>query len=86
MPIIAKDIITVLLDKGLIEERLPTEKLISVTEELILEELMAEDRLNDEVREILKSYESEIERKRLDYRDLFEMTKRKLIKERNIVI
>jgi hypothetical protein len=47
---------------------------------------MAEDKVNEEVRELLKSYEPEIEKGRMDYKKLFDMTKNKLIRERNIVI
>lgn len=71
---------------GLIESAVSHEELLHATEEVILYEMMAEDRLNDEVREILRSYEGEIEKKRLDYKSLFDMTKNKLVKERNIVI
>jgi len=35
---------------------------------------------------MLKKYDSEIEKGRLDYRRLFEMTKQKLVKDRNIVL
>ena len=62
------------------------EKLLAETEELIMEELTVEDRLNEEVREILKGHTVEIEKGRLDYRRLFDLTKQKLVKERNIVI
>ena len=41
---------------------------------------------NDEVRELLKTYTSEIEQGRLDYRKLFDLTKQKLVRERNIVL
>jgi len=62
------------------------EKLLSETGEIILEELTIEDRLNEEVREILKSHSAEIEKGRMDYRRLFELTKQKLVKERNLVL
>ncbi len=47
---------------------------------------MAEDRLNEEVRQLLKKYESEIAKGRLDFRKLFDMTKQKLVREKNIVL
>ena len=34
----------------------------------------------------LKKYDVEIEKGRLDYRKLFELTKQKLVKERNIIL
>jgi hypothetical protein len=46
-----------------------------------MDELMVEDRVNDEVREILKKYTGEIEKGRLDYRRMFELTKKKIVEE-----
>lgn len=83
---IARRIINNLISKDLIEPLVPQETLIEVTESIVLDELMVEDRLNEEVREILKKYESEIEKGKLDYRKLFELTKQKLVKERNIIL
>ncbi len=85
-PVLSKEIIEELLKREKIHLVIPREQAITILSELILEELMAEDRLNAEVREMLKKYDSEIERGRLDYRRLFEMTKQKLVKERNIVL
>ncbi len=62
------------------------EKFVARTEEIITEELMVEDRLNDEVREILKKHAEDIERGRMDYRKLFDLTKQKLVRERNLVL
>lgn len=86
IPYIANNIIENLIKKDLIELTVTREQLLEEAEKLILDELMIEDRLNEEVREILKKYESEIEKGKLDYRKLFEMTKQKLVKQRNLVL
>ena len=86
VPIIAKKIIDNLIAKELVTPKIPLDKLLEIAERLMMEELMVEDRLSDEVRELLKKHESEIERGRMDYRSLFELTKKKLVKERNIVL
>ena len=86
VPIIAKKIIDNLIAKELVNPKIPLDKLLVIAEGLMMEELMVEDRLSDEVRELLKKHESEIERGRMDYRSLFELTKKKLVKERNIVL
>ncbi|MFZ5997188.1 MAG: DUF507 family protein [Nitrospirota bacterium] len=86
VPVIAKRIVDNLISKGLIEPAIPVNDLIAEAERLLLDELMVEDRLNDEVRQLLKKYESEIEKGRLDFRKLFDMTKQKLVRERNIVL
>ncbi len=84
--ILSREIIEDLLKKGYIELKLSKDKVTALVNELILDELMVEDRLNEEVREILKKYDTEIEKGRLDYRRLFEMTKQKFVKERNIIL
>ncbi|MEW5745021.1 MAG: DUF507 family protein [Nitrospirota bacterium] len=86
VPLLAKKIVDNLTSKALIEPAVPVEELVAAAEELLLEELMVEDRLNDEVRQLLRKYESEIEKGRLDFRRLFDMTKQKLVRERNIVL
>ena len=55
-------------------------------EQLMTDELLIEDRLNDEVRELLKSYESQIEKGQVDYQKMFQMIKRKLANERGIIL
>ncbi len=86
VPVLAKEVMEELLRKESIALNAPQEQVTSMIKELILEELMVEDRLNDEVREILKKFNSEIEQGRLDYRRLFDMTKHKLVKERDIIL
>lgn len=82
----SKKIVLHLMDVDLIEPHVLEEALISETEAIIMDELMVEDRLNEEVRELLKKHEAQIDRGRLDYKRLFELTKQKLVKERDIVL
>jgi hypothetical protein len=86
VPLLTKKIIDNILSKQLVKPIVTQKKLLSETEELLLGELSVEDRLNEEVREMLKSYASEIEKGRLDYRRLFDLTKQKLVKEKNLVL
>jgi hypothetical protein len=86
LPSLSREITNSLVAKNLIELKLSKEQLTALIGELLLEELMVEDRLNEEVREMLKKYDSEIETGRLDYRRLFDMTKQKLVRDRNIII
>jgi len=86
VPFLAKKVVDNLTLKNLVKPAVPLEKLLTETGEIILEELTIEDRLNEEVREILKSHSAEIEKGRMDYRRLFELTKQKLVKERNLVL
>jgi len=84
--IIAKEIMEELIKRNMIELQEPREKITELLLELMLEELSVEDRLNEEVREMLKKFDSEISKGRLDYRRLFDLTKQKLVKERNIIL
>ena len=84
--LLSKKIVDNIISKELVKPAIPLEKLLSVTEELLLNELTVEDRLNEEVRELLKKYAAEIERGHMDYRKLFDLTKQKLVKERNLIL
>lgn len=84
--LLAKKIVDNIISKELVKPVVPLEKLFSGTEELLLNELTVEDRLNEEVRELLKKYAPDIEKGHLDYRKLFDLTKQKLVRERNLIL
>jgi hypothetical protein len=86
VPILAKRITENLIAKEMVVLSVPEDKLLSKVEELITEELMVEDRLNDEVRLLLNKHSTDIERGRMDYRKLFDLTKQKLVRERNLIL
>lgn len=86
VPSIARKIAENLLTKELVQTELSEEKLTEEVNNILLHELMAEDRLNEEVRQFLKQFESEIEKGRLDYRKMFDITKKKMAREKNIVL
>lgn len=86
VPLIAKKVTDDLLTKGLIEPRIGKDQVVARMEKLITDELMIEDAINNEVREILKKFSSEIEKGRLDYRKMFEITKKKIVEERGIIL
>jgi hypothetical protein len=54
--------------------------------QVVTEELSIEDRLNSEVRQLLKAYEREIEAGQVDYQKMFTMIKQKLVRERGIIL
>ncbi|HAM49163.1 MAG TPA: hypothetical protein DCP92_00115 [Nitrospiraceae bacterium] len=86
VPLIAKRIEDNLLSQGLVEPKVPKEQLFAEIEKLIMNELMIEDAVNNEVREMLKKYSAEIEKGRLDYRKMFELTKKKIVQERGLIL
>lgn len=83
---IAKGIVENLAKKELMGFKIPPDEAVAQIEQIIIEDLMVEDRLDEEVKEILKQYETDIEKGRLDYKRLFSLTKQKLIRERNLVL
>lgn len=52
----------------------------------VTDELSIEDRLNAEVRQMLKAYERQIEQGQVDYQKMFTMIKQKLVRERGIIL
>ena len=82
---IARKIVKTLVGSGKLEvdsEPRIVEMLIGV----VTAELSVEDRLNEEVREVLMQHSSEIERSNMSYSDMFKMVKKKLAKEKGIIL
>jgi hypothetical protein len=77
--LMSKRIVDTLMAEKLIITELDNDQLAQAIENLITEELSVEDRVNEEVREVLKQYELEIDKGRLDYRKLFDLTKKKIV-------
>ncbi len=53
---------------------------------VIIDDLSVEDRLNEEVRDILEQHQEKIDRSNIDYHKMFLMIKRKLAQERGLVL
>jgi hypothetical protein len=61
-------------------------KLVDDIINLITEEFQNEDKLDQEVREILGKHMEKIRKDNIEYQTMFRMIKTKLAKERNIVL
>ncbi|MGD9345266.1 MAG: DUF507 family protein [Candidatus Aminicenantes bacterium] len=61
-------------------------ELIDDISTLITEEFFKEDKLDQEVREILNQHMEKIRKENIEYQTMFRMIKTKLAKERNIVL
>lgn len=83
---IAGELGSVLLTKNLATFLGPSDAVSAKIADVITEDLMAEDRLDAEVKKMLESHESEIAKTGMDYRKVFELTKRKLAEERGILL
>jgi hypothetical protein len=82
---VSQQIVRGLLRDGFIATDHP-EPLIDAVAQVVTADFEAEDRLNDEVREMLKNFADEISRGSLNYQELFRKAKAKLAKERKMVI
>ncbi|MCA9451167.1 MAG: DUF507 family protein [Nitrospira sp.] len=82
----AVSVIERLQASGLLQIQGKPEVVIQKLEAAILTELQVEDRLNADVREMLKQFEREFAEGRADYQKMFTMVKQNLIKERGVIL
>jgi len=76
--------------KGLIKKELvevnSQDKLAEKIKNIITEDLMVEDKLNEEVREILSQYTDEMRRTSIEFHEMFKKVKAKLVRERKLIL
>jgi len=82
---ISKKIIDSLMRKDLIIWEGSRDKLESIINDIIIDDLMVEDHLNDEVKQLLDSRTEEYERSMMDYGRVFQLVKSKLARERGLI-
>jgi hypothetical protein len=58
----------------------------AMVQEVITEELRVEDKLNDEVRELMREHMTRIRRADVEYHEMFKVIKARLAKERDIIL
>ena len=83
---LAKKIVVHLEAKEVIEYECDHDSVVGVVENAIVEDLMVEDKLNDEVKDILREQETEIDENNINYRKVFQMVKNKLARERGLIL
>ncbi len=69
--------------KIIVEDRT---RLLDEVANLLVDEFQKEDRLDQEVRELLSKHMEKIRRENIEYQTMFRMIKTKLAKERGIVL
>lgn len=74
-----------LQDREFIDAENPSNMVLNLID-IMTEELLVEDRLNEEVREILTDHAEEMRRTNVEYREMFKMIKKKLARERKIIL
>ena len=83
---LSRRVIRSLLDKDLIIWEETIDKLETIVAGIIIEDLMVEDRLNEEVKTLLESKTEEYERSMMDYGRVFQIVKSKLVRERGLIL
>jgi len=83
---IAQAIARDLTEKAFVEVLEGQGKLEELIRGVITEELHVEDRLNDEVKELLRAFSNEFSKGEADYHKMFSMVKRKLAQERGLIL
>jgi len=82
---LSQDLVHALIQEGSISIEDPG-GFIDILAAVITEDLAVEDRLNEEVREILGKYGDEMARGDINYQDMFRKIKMKLARERKIIL
>ena len=83
---LSKKVVRSLTDQDLIIWEETIDKLETIVAGIIIEDLMVEDRLNEEVKTLLESKTEEYERSMMDYGRVFQMVKSKLVRERGLIL
>lgn len=76
----------ILIDKNLLLRQVKLEEIQTDIYNIVFEDMQMEERLNEEVKDIMERYETELKSGKLDYNKLFNMIKQQLIRERKIII
>ncbi|HXH08935.1 MAG TPA: DUF507 family protein [Alphaproteobacteria bacterium] len=75
-----------LVEKRCVDVLESRDKLEEQVRATITEELQVEDRLNEEVKQLLRAYSHEFSKGEADYHKMFSMVKRKLAQERGLIL
>ena len=82
---ISRKIVKVLTTDGRIEVD-DEHQVVEGIARVIVDELQVEDRLNEEVREVLVQHSQQMERSDITYSDMFKKVKRELAKQKGIIL
>jgi hypothetical protein len=75
-----------IVDKNLLLKQVKTEDISLDIYNIISEDMKLEDKLDEEVKDIMERYDSELKSGKVDYNKLFNMIKQQLVKERKLIV
>jgi hypothetical protein len=81
----AKEVVKRLIESEMIEAPSPAELCTRVRQEMA-DELAVEDRLNEEVREILSRYSEEMVQRGISFQDMYKKVKGELARQRRLIL
>ena len=81
----AKEVVKRLLAGKMIETK-NAENLVQQVRQVMADEVTIEDRLNEEVREILGRYQEEMRRTGVSYQEMYKKVKGQLARERKLIL
>jgi hypothetical protein len=81
----AKEVVKRLIAGKMIEAK-NAENLMAQVRQVMAEEITVEDRLNEEVREILARYSEEMRRTGVSYQEMYKKVKGQLARERKLIL
>jgi len=81
----AKEVVKRLVAGKMIESK-DTEALLQRVRQVMADEVGVEDRLNEEVREILSRYSDEMRRTGASYQEMYKKVKGQLARERKLIL
>jgi hypothetical protein len=81
----ASEVVKRLVDENQIETKAPQAVILRVRQKM-MEELTVEDRLNDEVREILTQHQDEMRRTGVSYQEMYKKVKGQLARDRKLIL
>jgi uncharacterized protein len=82
---LGRKIVKTLVREGKLEIDSET-RVVEAIMKVITDDLMVEDRLNEAVREVLVQHANEMQRSNITYTEMFKMVKKKLAKEKGIIL
>ena len=82
---ISIEVVKRLVEAGQIETKAP-EAVSQRVRQRMVEELTVEDRLNDEVREILTQHQDQMRRTNVSYQEMYKKVKGQLARDRKLIL
>ena len=82
---LARQVVKRLLEGKLIQIDQP-EYVLEVISQVMLDEVMIEDRINEEVRKILEEHGSEMKQMGASYEEMFKKVKKQIVRERQVIL